>query len=83
MLLTNVRCPQKKGKQKKRNALDVFSFFLFTSPLLSLTDCSSPSVAKKKIKRLEEVAVWHLVKKNSKNKNKKAYSSWRRRTVTR
>lgn len=48
--------------------------FLFTSLLLPTFAhwlCSSLSVAKKKIKRLEEVAVWHLVKKIQKIRTKK------------
>lgn len=69
MLLTNVRCPQEKGKQMK-NALDVFSLLPFYYQL-SLTDCAPPSQWQKKIKRLEEVAVWHLVKKIQKIRTKK------------
>lgn len=60
-----------KRKGSKRRTPWTFSlYFPFTTNFRSLT-VLLPLSGKKKIKRLEEVAVWHLVKKIQKIRTKK------------
>lgn len=69
---------KRKGSKRIERPGRFLSFSLLPSCYLLLcTDRASLSLSGKKM-RLEEVAAWHSVKK----KNKQAYSSWRRRTVT-